>query len=205
MSGRIEPSLDEVKYWKRFPEPMKQFGYYNPYIAQGAAGEARKPLKPPLELVLQDDISRGIKKLIALQEEQRADGKTRAIKASAFGGTATQTITSFTRDRGTINSTTGGKNLIQVDFVTGEYSGIPANTPVYVPYKKLFSLQIVNGAGDIKASINEGAEDKQAIIEISANSSFTHGMFQFPTVRRVSVINNDSGNKDSSVQLIWVT
>lgn len=140
-----------------------------------------------------------------LLDEQRADGRTRSTTATAFGGTSAQTLTRFIPDVGVQSYTTSGKNLIQIDYITGEYSGIPANVPVYVPYKKLFSLQIVNGAGDIKVSINEDEGDKQTITTVTANSSFVHGMFTYPTVKRVSVVNADSANKDSSVQLIWVT
>jgi hypothetical protein len=129
----------------------------------------------------------------------------RSITATAFGGTSSQTLVTFVEDQGVQSYTTSGKNLIQIDFVSGEYSGIPANVPVYVPYKKLFSLVIANGAGDIKVSINEDEGDTQAITTITANSSFTHGMFAFPTIHNISIINVDANNKDSSVQLIWAS
>lgn len=183
-----------------------------------ALEQGKRPL--PLDqfvAVTLDDILTRLDSIEGVLRSHRPIGRLYGWEFTLFGGKETVTQVEYDPDQGVYNTTPligSGKNLVVMNFTTGYSSGRSTSdtiTPFNFPRRPLFALQIINeipsgasSGADIRIGLNNPSGDYSTPILIRSNDSYSTGVQEFPTFRRLVAVNAQPTNTtvDSYVRVV---
>jgi hypothetical protein len=153
-------------------------------------------------------ITSKLDKIAKLLEEQRASGQEVEYNLTLYASGTSHALMDYNPSSSTTANrsyTSSQRNVVSLNFLTGEYTGVPINSTIVLPYKKLIAMQIANDASatDIRFTVNK-PKYEAARGKILASTSYSHPLFIFPTIWGLNLTVDDNATADASVRVFGV-